>query len=281
MADWEDYRFVAAVADAGTVRGAAKALGVHPSTVTRRLDQFERRLGVVLFLRSVRGLDLTAEGRQIVGALQSVGEQLQAVEQRLRRGGTEMTGEVRLSVSPAIVAHPVMAVIAELLAEFPALALPLSRRWTAAGVDDHEVDVAVVVVWQPPGDLIGRSGGTMTFAAWASRGVHARWPDACSWLPSRLQQEIAPNYNVADVALAGLLDTPELQLAAVRAGLGASLLPCYEARGDEDLVELPLPRVNAELWVLSHPDSRGVRRVQLLASRLADALRQENFRMDA
>ena len=39
--DWDDFRFFAAVARAGSVRGAADRLGVNASTVTRRLDALE------------------------------------------------------------------------------------------------------------------------------------------------------------------------------------------------------------------------------------------------
>ncbi len=59
MADWDDYRYFAAVARNGSVRGAATRLGVNASTVTRRLDALEDRLGVMLFTRSQRGLQIT------------------------------------------------------------------------------------------------------------------------------------------------------------------------------------------------------------------------------
>lgn len=47
--DWEDLKFFKALADAGSLRRAGDALGVHPSTVTRRVEHFERRLRVHLF----------------------------------------------------------------------------------------------------------------------------------------------------------------------------------------------------------------------------------------
>jgi DNA-binding transcriptional LysR family regulator len=273
VADWDDYRFAAAVAHAGTVRGAAKALGVHASTVTRRIDHFERRLGVSLFERSVRGLLLTAEGRQIVDALDDVAAQLQAVERKLRRGGAEMAGVVSLSISPALAPDLLMPALKTLLDEFPAITVQQRARWTAADLEAHEVDVALVVLDQPPEDLIGRPGGTMALGAWGDADMASRWPDGGIWLPSRLQQEAAPDYVVDGVAIGGALDTPALQLAAVAAGLGASLVPCYQAQKNPDLLELPLSRVHPQIWILSHPDARGVRRVQMLASCLADAVR--------
>ena len=48
-ADWDDFRFFLAVARQGSIRGAASALGVNHSTVSRRIGGFESRVGVRLF----------------------------------------------------------------------------------------------------------------------------------------------------------------------------------------------------------------------------------------
>ena len=53
--DWDDYKYFSALAATRSVRAAAEQLGVNPSTVSRRLEHFEQRLGVQLFTRSQRG----------------------------------------------------------------------------------------------------------------------------------------------------------------------------------------------------------------------------------
>ena len=55
--DWDDYKYFSALAATRSVRAAAEQLEVNPSTVSRRLEHFEERLGVQLFTRSRRGLD--------------------------------------------------------------------------------------------------------------------------------------------------------------------------------------------------------------------------------
>ncbi|HZD52352.1 MAG TPA: LysR family transcriptional regulator [Woeseiaceae bacterium] len=51
MDDWNDLRFVLAVARAGALTAAAKALGIDHSTAFRRLNALEARLGARLFER--------------------------------------------------------------------------------------------------------------------------------------------------------------------------------------------------------------------------------------
>ena len=62
--DWDDYKYFSAVAATRSVRAAAERLDVNPSTVSRRLEHFEQRLGVQLFTRSPRGLTIAPEGRR-------------------------------------------------------------------------------------------------------------------------------------------------------------------------------------------------------------------------
>lgn len=52
---WDDLQIVAAVAEAGTLSGAGKKLGISHATVFRRLNSMEERLGVELFERSRSG----------------------------------------------------------------------------------------------------------------------------------------------------------------------------------------------------------------------------------
>lgn len=54
--DWDDLRVFLALARAGTLRGAARALGVNHATVTRRLGQLEAGLETRLFDRRPDGL---------------------------------------------------------------------------------------------------------------------------------------------------------------------------------------------------------------------------------
>jgi DNA-binding transcriptional LysR family regulator len=59
-------RSLVAVADAGTITGAAERINVSQSALSRRLQQLEADLGVELLLRGRHGVELTDLGRQTV-----------------------------------------------------------------------------------------------------------------------------------------------------------------------------------------------------------------------
>src|SRR5258708_11160015 len=66
MADWEDIRHFLAVAQSGTLSGAARGLKVDHATVSRRLAALEATLDVRLVDRLPRSCRLTAIGRRVL-----------------------------------------------------------------------------------------------------------------------------------------------------------------------------------------------------------------------
>jgi DNA-binding transcriptional LysR family regulator len=64
-------------------------------------------------------------------------------------------------------------------------------------------------------------------------------------------------------------------MQAVRAGLGVGIVPAFLARREPLLVPLtpPLAECETRLWLLTHPESRHLRRIAVVAAHLADALR--------
>ncbi|HEY6459531.1 MAG TPA: LysR family transcriptional regulator, partial [Polyangiaceae bacterium] len=63
---WSELELFLAVADAGSLSGAAKRLQVTQPTVSRQLAELEAQLGEPLFLRAVDGARLTAFGERLL-----------------------------------------------------------------------------------------------------------------------------------------------------------------------------------------------------------------------
>src|SRR5699024_9030980 len=81
--EWDDLRHFVELARAGTLSGAAKRMDVTHTTISRRLQRLEQRIGEPLFLRSRQGYALTARGealwieaQRIEAAFARIGQQL-------------------------------------------------------------------------------------------------------------------------------------------------------------------------------------------------------------
>ena len=82
MLSWDDFRHVKAIADNGSLGGAAQALGINHSTVFRRLGQIEQRLRSRLFKRNRAGYALTPAGEQMVRLAQRMEQEVASFERR-------------------------------------------------------------------------------------------------------------------------------------------------------------------------------------------------------
>lgn len=112
---WEDVRIFLAVAEAGSVSGAARALRVGQPTVSRRLALLEHRVGAALFRRSVRGVALTAEGERLVPAARKMAEWAGEVGRVAESPGQGPRGLVRVTAAPQV-SHDLLAPFAALVA---------------------------------------------------------------------------------------------------------------------------------------------------------------------
>ncbi len=68
MNNWDDYRLILALRRAKTIRGAAKALGVNHSTVSRRLAALNQQNGSPVFEQVAGGYHPTRAGEALVSA---------------------------------------------------------------------------------------------------------------------------------------------------------------------------------------------------------------------
>ena len=77
------------------------------------------------------------------------------------------------------------------------------------------------------------------------------------------------------------VDTLIGMLSSVKAGVGVSVLPCYLADGEPELIQLsdPIPQLSYGLWFLMHPDLRGVSRIQSLMDFMTGAVREQTARL--
>ena len=88
--------FVCVVAR-GSLTGAAKAEGVAPAVIGRRLDALEERLGVKLLVRTTRRISLTHEGSAFLEDCQRLLADLSDAEASVSAGGLKASGHLRIT----------------------------------------------------------------------------------------------------------------------------------------------------------------------------------------
>lgn len=283
-ADWSDLQTFQAVAQAGSLGGAARALGVNHSTVLRRLAALESALGSRLFDRLPSGYALTAAGNELAEDLGGVAEQVDAAQRRLLGLDAEVRGAVKLACSDVVVESLLLPLLAQFRRLHPALRVQVVIGQPYTGLSRQEADLALRSADRAPASLIARHVGDLESVLCASRDYVAaagsglplaqhRWvaPDpvlALGLLDAWLREQVPPDRIVMRIdSLVGMAD-------AVAAGFGVGLLPRALLARRPQLVALapPDPALARPLWLLLHPDAQRIARVRALADFLHDGL---------
>jgi DNA-binding transcriptional LysR family regulator len=259
--DWDDARVFLAVARHGSLRAAGRALGLSQPTVGRRLAAFEAAFGgPALFDRLPEGLRLNAAGAALLETAEQLEDAALALERRHAATSPALSGTVRVSVGEWAAGFLARHLTGEAAALPPGITLELVESRETANLARREADLAVR--HHPPegGDLYIARLGVFVCAVYGRRGrlspawvtyteEQAHYPTA-RWALQQMREADAP------VALRA--STMAMQMAAIRAGAGRGILPCYAADRDPLLERLtaPVPEIAAEYWVIVHRDLR-------------------------
>ncbi|MDO8212099.1 LysR family transcriptional regulator [Conexibacter sp. CPCC 206217] len=145
MIDVRRLRILREVALAGTISGAARALGYTPSAVSQQLTALERESGSELLRRRGRGVELTAEGRLLVEVAERVGAELEAAEAELAARAAQPGGTVRLLA---------FATALQTLVPRAAAALARSTPGLVLEIDEADPDDALRLLVQQRADVV-------------------------------------------------------------------------------------------------------------------------------
>lgn len=283
MLDWDDVRVFLAVAREGSLSAAARRLGINHATVARRLLNLERRTGSPpLFERSRSGYVMTATGERAYSEAQA----MEAAADGFRLGaqaGDELSGPVRVSATATFAELLLVAPLAELAVEQPRLDIDLSAEDRNVSLARGEADIAVRLGRPGSGDALARAVATVTYQLYAAADYLAARPQPLRRLIGYSESVSADAPGVRRLEeLAGesgfAIRCPTLraQADAAAAGAGMALLPLYLAETDSRLTRVSPaaePAWQHSVWLVVRSDVRRVRRVRLVADRLAIALK--------
>lgn len=262
--NWDDLRYFLAVARAGTIRGAAQALRVSHTTVSRRIDALEADLGTRLFDRHRDGFVPTDEGVRMLAAAERVEDDVAALTRDAAGRDARLVGHVHITTTDEFISAFVLEDLRPLCEAHPELTLTVDHDGRTYNLAKGQADLAIRALplhAAPPDALVSRRLAPLTIATYgpADRVAPARWLGSGD--PRLLA--VFRDSSYPDLPAWGQFCTVSVLAAAARAGLGQAVLPTWVGDPDPGLARLPHPDVRhmADLWLLYHPDLRANARV--------------------
>jgi len=143
------------VVSRGSLSAAARAEGVAPSLIGRRIDALEQRLGVKLLQRSTRKIALTNEGLAFLDDCQRILAELEEAEAAVSERNASATGQLTISAPAGFGRQHVAPLIPSFLAEHPDVQVTLNLNDRFVDLIGDNVDVAIRIAALDDSSLIG------------------------------------------------------------------------------------------------------------------------------
>jgi DNA-binding transcriptional LysR family regulator len=287
---WSDFQLVHAVAEAGSLTGAAKLLRVTQPTISRQLAELEARLGEPLFSRAAAGARLTAFGERMLEPLRRMADAAREAAEVASGADTQPRGAVRITAPPGIAFEFIAPFAARVAVELPEIRIEAVSSVAYLDIARREADLAV------RNERLDRASGQRDLVTLASVEF-----DVVAYAAPNYVARLPKKYGIADVGWIGwppplehLPPNPQLaalipgfrpvftsndflvQMRAAEAGVGA--IPLGRIRSPHavptTLVELALPfgAVRSSMQLVGARSSLAIPRVRAVAERLADEL---------
>lgn len=272
---------VLALTRAGTLAGAAPLIGVDGSTVFRTVQRVEKALGQRLFERSRAGYRPTELGLRLAQHAEAIEAELDAARGAVRSDVGAVGGTVRISTTDTILHGLVMPALPALMAQHPNLQLEVGTSNELANLTQREADIALRATRKPPAHLVGRELGPIRVALFAAKPrsrakARAIDPMTAAWLAVDDALPAHPSVrwrrkHCPQIVPRLMLNSIQSVFEGIVAGAGIGIVPIFLARSRDDLTALtgPLDECETRLWMLTHPESRHLRRISTVVSHLA------------
>ncbi|MES5481782.1 LysR family transcriptional regulator [Bradyrhizobium sp. INPA03-11B] len=284
--EWDDLRIFLAVADAGSLSGAARRLKASQPTLSRRIAEMEYGLGEPLFVRKNRGITLTKTGLKLLPAAQGMAQWATEAHRSLDAKNSPVSGRVRITAAPAFALYFLAPFAETLKRKHPQITLEVLVSTERLNLSLGEADIALRKQPSDDPDLITVDEVIVPIGAYASRDYARRLPAKydfrdIDWITWAGAHEIMSPYpelaaRIPDFRPAFMSDDYSVQVAACRAGVGAMILlkTSHRLKRPGELVELKLElpaSLRAPQAIICHKRMAELPKVRTVV----DLLRQE------
>lgn len=289
--DWNDLRFLVAVAETGSTLKAAQSLRVSQTTIARRIAALEAATGVALFDRRAAGYTLTPDGAELLAPAQAVGIAAGQFEQAAAARSRDVSGAVKLTTDVLFATTVLGPILRELHDLYPDILIDLDSDHQLRDLGAGEADIALrsTTASSQPAGVVGRRLCPDDWTLYCSSEYAARHGVPTSIAAMQGHTLIGGGAGALRVAYDQWLSDAGLEgqvamfqgsalglLSAVRSGFGIAVLPCLIAEGDPDLhrcADNP-PNNGRALWLLTHERVRHAPRVRKVIDFLYERLKR-------
>lgn len=147
MANFELYKVFYLTAKSGSLSKAAKDLYITQPSVSHSIRLLEESLGLRLFARTSKGVELTTEGKTLYPYIEQAYNFISLAEQKMKELRSFASGEIKIGGSDSLCKHYLLPFLEAFHAEFPHIQINLVHGTTPEIVKhlkEGKIDIGIV-----------------------------------------------------------------------------------------------------------------------------------------
>ncbi|MDX5985077.1 LysR family transcriptional regulator [Sphingomonas echinoides] len=280
---WGELQDFLAVAQTGQLARASRLLGVDASTIGRRIRRLEDRVGHHLFDQTREGQTLTEAGERLLVHVEEMQRAAQSIEQA-PTSGAALSGLLRVSVAEGFGAWFVARHLRSFCEAYPNIVVELVASNGFLNPSKRETDIAILLARPGSGPVVSRKLSDYTLRLYASNDYLAGAPPIATvddllghqligYVPDLLYAPELRYLGEIDPRLVPTVRSSSInaQFGLVAAHAGVGVLPSFIGETDNNLsIVLPQHQITRSFWVVTHEDTRQLKRVAVFHEWLAD-----------
>lgn len=285
--DWTRARAFLATAELGSLSAAARALRLTQPTLGRQVDALEEELGVALFERFGRGVQLTPAGEALLPFARAMGTAAAELSMAAFGQSGAVEGTVTVSTSDATAGFQLPRILKQFHDAHPQISLNILAENTASDLMRREADIAIRSFRPKEPDLVAKKLRDAEAGLYASHSYLSEHGQITTIDDINRATIISPGPTDQLVAMlnsAGLALTPAncpLQCnsfpamwAMVREGLGLGFIDTRIGDDDPDVVRIcpDFMPFGFQVWLVAHREVHRNARLRIVFDFLAEAL---------
>lgn len=286
--DWNRARAFLVTAEEGSLSAAARALGMSQPTLGRQVAALEDELGVALFERGGKGLELTPSGVELMEHVRAMGQAASEFSLAATGQSDSIEGRICISATEVMATFVLPAIIGRLRQLQPGIRVEIIASNEASDLKRREADIAIRAFRPTQPDLIARKLSDLTASLYATPVFLEQFrqplqPEdlrAAEWLgfstnnPEYMAALQERGFVLSEHNFTVRTDNHMVHWELTKQGVGIGMMP-VEIGDAEPLVQRVFPGkavFKGEIWLVSHRELRMNRRVRTVFDFLAEEL---------
>lgn len=293
--DWNRARAFYAAAEKKSFSAAAESLNVTQSTLGRQVAALEQELGVILFERIGKGVEITPSGLELFDCVKEMAAAANKLSLVASGKSMELSGKVAITSTEAAAAYILPSFIEQMRQDQPSITIEIVASNKSKDLRRREADIAIRNHPTTHADLIEKKIKTTnayiyahtnfikkygpTFKYDALEGIpfvgvpnNSRWVEALNELGLKVDDS---NFPITT-------ENHLVHWSIVKQGIAIGVMPEIAALKEQNIVRVfpDLPSLPIDTWVVTHRELKTSRKIRFVFDNLVKYLNDLQTTLD-